>query len=234
MHWFVIRLISLVTALGSIVWAQTGSSVTDHAGWLSVTLSNDTAKPLSSLLVVFRQINASGTRALNITFLDNLYNEGQATIPPNGEQVFRCGGEEGVTCEFMGYGVLFADGSADGDPHMSDFLLKRRRSYVKNLAVLLQEVNEGDPDDLGKLKARLEAAVDKGLSYDPELGTKTAPSAEWLGLRDAYQMALKQLAAPGKRNPEQLITDIRNAAKHKMALLEPAVRLKRGEKEPEK
>ncbi len=208
--------------------AQVGSSVAGHEGGrLSVTISNEGPAPLSSLLVVFRQVNnAAGTRAVNLTFLDNLYNEGQKTIAPNDSQVFSCGGEEGVECEFMGYGALLPDGTIDGDPALAEFLKERRRSYLENLKALIGETDEGDPDELEKLKVRLEAKVEKQRSYDPSLGTKTAPSARWLGLRDAYQVALKQLAAPGQRNPEQIITDIRNSAKHKIAMLTPAMKPK--------
>jgi hypothetical protein len=203
-----------------------GSSVANHAGRLSVTVTNDSGAAISSLQVVFRQVNASGTRALNVTFLDNLYNEGQKTIPANGSQAFSCGGEEGVECEFMGYGALFPDGTSDGDPGMVTFLRERRRSYVEHLTELLELANEGDPDDLQKLKARLEAAVEKHHSYDPSQGTKTAPSAAWLGLRDAYQTGIKQIDSQGKRNPEEVITEIREVTKRKIAILTPAINQK--------
>jgi hypothetical protein len=222
-----LTLIPLVFVLTVQAEAQVGSSVTNHRGGrMSVTISNDGPAPLSSLLVVFRQIDSNGTRALNLTFLDNLYNEGQTTIPANGSQVFSCGGEEGVECEFMGYGAIFPNGTIDGDPAMAKFLRERRRSYLENLKALLSETDQGDPDELEKLKTRLEETIEKQRTYDPSLGTKTAPSATWLGLRDAYQVALKQLSAPGTRNPEQIVSDIRITAKHKIALLTPAMKLK--------
>lgn len=222
---FLRRFLQLLVPV-AFLWAQAGSSVANHAGRLSVTITNDSAAPISSLLVVFRQINALGTRSLNLTFLDDLYNEGQKTIPANGSQVFSCGGEEGVECEFMGYGALFPDGATDGDTSLVAFLRERRRLYVEHLKELLELVNEGDPDDLKKLKTTLESAIEKQLSYDPSLGTKTAPSSAWLALRDAYQVGIKQIDQQGKRNPEQVITEIRQVAKRKIALLTPALKLK--------
>jgi hypothetical protein len=220
------RFLPILLIWSALLWSQVGSSLANHGGRLSVTISNDGPAAISSLLVVFRQMNASGTRTLNLTFLDTLYNDGQKTIPANSSQVFSCSGEEGVECEFMGYGALFPDGATDGDAGLVEFLRQRRLSYVEHLKELLELANEGDPDDLQKLKTKLETAVEKQVSYDPSLGTKTAPSAAWLGLRDSYQLGIKQIDQQGKRNPEEVITDIREVAKRRIALLMPALKQK--------
>jgi hypothetical protein len=220
------RFLLVLLVPGAPLWTQVGSSLANYGGRLAVTISNDGPAAISSLVVAFRQMNGSGTRALNLTFRDNLYYEGQQTIPANSSQVFSCGGEEGVECEFMGYGALFPDGTTDGDAGLVEFLRQRRRSYVEHLKELLELANEGDPDDLQKLKTTLEAVVEKQQAYDPSLGIKTAPSAAWLGLRDAYQVGIKQIDQQGKRNPEQVITDIREVAKRKIALLTPAIKQK--------
>ena len=137
----------------------------------------------------------------------------------NSSQVFSCGGEEGVECEFMGYGALFllTLQLTDGDAGLVEFLRQRRLSYVEHLKELLELANEGDPDDLQKLKTKLETAVEKQVSYDPSLGTKTAPSAAWLGLRDSYQLGIKQIDQQGKRNPEEVIWNIRQRVAKRQA-----------------
>jgi hypothetical protein len=189
-------------------------------GKIEVQLEHSSRMPVSSLLVVFRHRGPNGYRATNVTFRDSVYHEGEETIGIHDAHVFPCGGDAGIECEFIGYAVLYPDGTSDGDPSLVAHLQGRRRGYLAGLTALLSQLSAALPDgSKAKLKADLTAAIDRATKNAPPRDANGLPGDEWFGLRDAYQLALDALENADGRTLAQVAPEIRGAAEHKVAML---------------